>query len=273
MIGKGGASLETTLQGCRIHYVLHRNEKADAPVVVLLHGWGCDGSVFSFLEREIVEQCTLLIIDFPGHGKSDEPPEPWGVPEYAQQMLSLLDELQLDRVYVVAHSFGGRVALELATKKPELIEKLVITGGAGIKKQPSPEQMKRQAAFKRMNKILNAVKKVPFLAGLADQLQTKLRQRYGSADYIRLNENMRKTFVKVISYDQLELLSQVKASTLLIWGSNDTETPLWMGQQMEKEIPDAGLIVFDGRGHFAFAEEWQRFTIILKQFFFGGQNA
>ena len=90
---------------------------------------------------------------------------------------------------------------------------------------------------------------------------------------IKLNENMRKTFVKVINYDQAHLLEKIKASTLLIWGTADTETPLWMGQQMEKTIPDAALITFEGRSHFAFAEEWQRFVIITKQFFFGGDNA
>ena len=77
---------------------------------------------------------------------------------------------------------------------------------------------------------------------------------------------MRKTFVKVISEDLFPLLAQIKAPTLLIWGSDDTETPLWMGQMMEKEIADAGLIVFEGGTHFAFLEQWQRFVLIVKQF-------
>ena len=73
--------------------------------------------------------------------------------------------------------------------------------------------------------------------------------------------------------DLAEYLPQVKASTLLVWGSADTETPLWMGQKMEKEIPDAGLVVFEGRSHFAFLEEAQRFLVIVNTFLFGGNNA
>ena len=134
------------------------------------------------------------------------------------------------------------------------------------------EQKKRQTQYKRMNSLLEKFRKLPLLGRLAEMLQTKLRNKYGSADYIKLNENMRKTFVKVINYDQAHLLEKIQASTLLIWGSADTETPLWMGQQMEKNIPDAALITFDGRGHFAFAEEYPRFAIIAKQFFFGGDN-
>lgn len=264
--------MEATLNGCKIHYSLTRNADPSAPVVVLLHGWGCDGNIFSFLEREITQSSTVLTLDFPGHGSSSEPPEPWGVPEYTAQLAALLRELGFAKVNIVAHSFGGRVALELASSQPELVEKLVITGGAGLRKQPTEEQKKRQAQYKRINAILEKLKKLPLLGKLADMLQTKLRNKYGSPDYIKLNENMRKTFVKVINYDQAHLLEHVKASTLLIWGSADTETPLWMGQQMEKTIPDAALITFDGRGHFAFAEEWQRFVIIVKQFFFGGDN-
>ncbi len=265
--------MEATLNGCRLHYSLTRSENPDAPVTVLLHGWGCDGNIFSFLEREITQNSTVLTLDFPGHGMSAEPPEPWGVPEYTAQLIALLEELKLTKVNIVAHSFGGRVALELASSCPDLVDRLVITGGAGLRKQPTEEQKKRQAAYKRKNALLEKLKKLPLLGKLAEALQTKLRNKYGSPDYIKLNENMRKTFVKVINYDQAHLLERITASTLLIWGSADTETPLWMGQQMEKTIPDAALITFDGRGHFAFAEEWQRFIIIVKQFFFGGDNA
>ncbi len=265
--------METVLQGCKIQYTLHRNENPAAPVVVLLHGWGCDGNIFAYLQKEIMPSSTVLALDFPGHGQSDEPPEPWGVPEYTAQLKRLLDQLEMTKINVVAHSFGGRVAIELASTYPQLVDKMVITGGAGLRKQPTDEQKKRQAKFKRMNGLLEKLGKIPLLGKLAKAMQTKLRNKYGSPDYIKLNENMRKTFVKVINYDQAHLLDKIQASTLLIWGSADTETPLWMGQQMEKSIADAALITFDGRGHFAFAEEWLRFVTIVKQFFFGGENA
>ena len=84
---------------------------------------------------------------------------------------------------------------------------------------------------------------------------------------------MRKTFVKVVSQDLFPRLKDIQAPTLLIWGSEDTETPVWMGEQMEKEIPDAALIVFEGRTHFAFVEEWQRFLLIVRQFFMEGEKA
>ena len=108
------------------------------------------------------------------------------------------------------------------------------------------------------------------LRGLFGSLPEKGRealvQRFGSADYKALSPEMRKTFVKVVGYDQSALLSHIKNPTLLIWGDRDTETPLWMGQQMEKEIADSGLVVLEGGTHFAYLEQATRFQTIVRQF-------
>jgi len=265
--------LEALIQDCRLFYRYHPVEKSDAPTVLFLHGWGCDGSIFQAFVSDMNNHAAVLTVDFPGHGQSDEPSVPWGVPEYAEQIRKLLNELNIGRVSIVAHSFGGRVAIWLSSHYPELVEKMVITGGAGIRKPDSAKPSKRQQQYKRLKAIVNAMGKIPFLKGLVDTLQEKLVQKYGSPDYKRLNPEMRKTFVKVINQDLSEYLPKIKASTLLIWGGSDTETPLWMGQQMEKDIPDAGLVVFDGRSHFAFLEEAQRFLVIANTFLFGGNNA
>ncbi len=273
MFRKGGASLEATIQGCTLFYRWQHPENAKGPTVLLLHGWGCDSSIFSFIESGMPADASVLTIDFPGHGKSGEPSQPWGVKEYAQQLLQLMDTLKIQRVRMIAHSFGGRIAIYLASHYPERVEKMVITGGAGIRKPISESQKKRQARYKRWNSFFNALKRFKPFTRIVERWQTALRRRYGSADYNRLNENMRKTFVKVISEDLLPFLNDIQAPTLLIWGSEDTETPLWMGQEMEKRIPDAGLVVFEGRSHFAFVEEWQRFLMIVKEFFWGGEKA
>ena len=265
--------MEAFISDCKLFYRYQPNEKSDAPVVLFLHGWGCDGSIFQSFENEVGKNASILTVDFPGHGQSGEPNMPWGVPEYAEQIRLLLQQLKIEKVHIVAHSFGGRVAIWLSSHHPELVNKMVITGGAGLRKADAAKPSKRQMQYKRLKVLVAAMAKIPFLKALTDSLQEKLVQKYGSADYKRLNPQMRKTFVKVINHDLSEHLPKIKASTLLIWGSNDTETPLWMGQQMEKEIPDAGLVVFDGRSHFAFLEEAQRFQVIVTTFLFGGNKA
>jgi len=262
--------LEALICDCKLFYRYEKADKKDS--VLLLHGWGCDGSIFSAFEKEFLKNASVIAVDFPGHGQSGEPQIPWGVPEYAEQIRALLTELQLERVHIIAHSFGGRVAIWLSSHYPEMVDKMIITGGAGIRRQDSTKPSKRQKQYKTLKSLVGTVAKIPFLKKFADAMQEKLVQKYGSPDYKRLNPNMRKTFVKVINQDLSAFLPQIKASTLLIWGGNDTETPLWMGQQMEKEIPDAGLVVFDGRSHFAFLEEAQRFLVIANTFLFGGNT-
>lgn len=261
--------MEALIQDCKLFYRYEKSDKKDT--VLLLHGWGCDGSIFSAFEKVLKENASVLAVDFPGHGQSGEPPVPWGVEEYAKQIYSLLNELAIERVHIIAHSFGGRVAIWLSSHYPQLVDKMVITGGAGLRKQNNAKPNKRQKQYKTLKALVGYVAKIPFLKSFADNLQEKLVQKYGSPDYKRLNPNMRKTFVKVINQDLGEFLPLIQASTLLIWGAADTETPLWMGQKMEKEIPDAGLVVFDGRTHFAFLEEVNRFSVITKTFFWGGK--
>lgn len=265
--------MEDTLLGCRISYDFRRGDDASAPTVLLLHGWGCDGSIFSFIQSGLPKSASVLTVDFPGFGHSDEPPEPWGVPEYTEQIYILLKSLDIISVFIVAHSFGGRVAICLSAAHPELVKKLVLTGGAGIRKPITQSQQKRQSRYKRYNAALNAIKGIKPLSGAVDKWQQALRNKYGSEDYVKLNENMRKTFVKVISLDLLDRLKDIAAPTLLIWGERDADTPLWMGREMEARIPDAGLVVFEGGTHFAFIEQWQRFLLIVRQFFWGGGEA
>lgn len=259
--------MQATIHGCRIFYEITPCASDDAPRVLMLHGWGCEHGYFSPITNAMAKDATIITLDFPGHGQSGEPPEPWDASDFAAQIAELIRDNGLAPVDVIGHSHGGRVALKLAIEYPELVGKLVITGGAGLRKPETERSRKRTANYKRYSAFLNRMKKIPTLSPMAGKLQTALRNRYGSPDYVKLNENMRMTFVKLVSEDLTPQLSRIHAPTLLIWGDVDTETPLWMGQTMEKEIADAGLVVFEGGTHFAFLEQWQRFVVIVKQFF------
>ena len=258
------------VNGCGIHYEIRQNSNAVGTPVLFLHGWGCDMGFFSGTMDAMQEQATLIALDFPAHGESEEPPQPWGVKEFAEQVKQLLENNHIGKADIVAHSFGARVAIWLAAHDPQMIGKIVITGGAGLKKPESKASTGRTAQYKRLKAIVSFFMKAPFLKQSMEKMQEILVQKYGSADYAKLSKGMRASFVKIISEDLTPLLSKIAAPTLLIWGGNDQETPLWMGKTMEREIPDAGLVIFEGRSHFAFLEESARFLMIVKQFLWGG---
>ena len=234
--------------------------------VLLLHGWGCDMSLMRPLGERLKARHRVMMLDFPGHGQSGRPPEPWGVPEYAGCLRAVLDQAEFCPCAVIAHSFGARVTAYLAAEDPNRFTKIILTGAAGLRKPQSEEAKKRSEQYQRLKKWTQELKSVPGMKGLADRAQDRLREKYGSRDYNALDEEMRKTFVKVVNQDLADRYEKIRQSTLLIWGDQDAETPLWMGQKMEQLIPDAGLVIFEGGTHFAYLEQLDRFVLIAENF-------
>ena len=94
-----------------------------------------------------------------------------------------------------------------------------------------------------------------------------LPTKHGSADYNAASPLMRQCLVKVVNEDLTSLIPNIDVPTLLVWGQSDDAVPLSDGQLMEKLIPDAGLVVFEGCGHYAFLEQGGRFCRIISSFF------
>ena len=260
---KEGSAMERTAKGVNIHY---EQAGAAGKPVLLLHGWGCSLQHFQPILNDLQKDYRVTALDFPAHGQSGRPPEPWGVGEFAECVKAFGEQLGLFPCDIIAHSFGGRVALYMAAHWPELVSRLVITGGAGLKKEPTPQQKKRSEEYKKKKEALLGLTKLPLVGGMAQKSLKALQDKYSSPDYKALDDEMKKTFVKVINEDLTPLLPRIQASTLLIWGENDTETPLWMGQKMEQDIPDAGLVIFENDDHFAYLRQWPRFVAVVRAF-------
>lgn len=255
--------MEMQANGVNVHYEMHGQ---NGPRVLLLHGWGCSTKHFDPIVQDLKQTHRLCVIDFPAHGLSDRPPVPWEVSDFCVCVYDLISALHFFPCDIIAHSFGGRIAIKLSAENPDLVNRLVLTGCAGLRGNKSPEQIKRERSFKKKKAFLLKLSSVKPLKKLSDHLLHAMQQKYGSADYNALDDEMKKTFVKVISEDLRPYLSHIRAATLLVWGEKDTATPLWMGQVMEKEIPDAGLVVFENEDHYAYLRQWPRFTAIVKAF-------
>lgn len=255
--------MQLDIKGVKLHYEQYGS---GARHVLMLHGWGCEIKHFAPIAEAMQTDYHITVIDFPAHGQSSPPPAPWGVGDFAACVRELMERLDILPCDIIAHSFGGRVALYLAANEPRLVKHLVLTGGAGLKKTPTAAQQKRTAQYQRLKKLYQVLSSVKLLHAWSEKKLSALRKKYGSADYNALDDEMKKTFVKVISEDLSPLLPRIEAPTLLIWGENDQDTPLWMGQKMEKDIPDAGLVVFEGDDHFAYLRQWPRFVRIVSAF-------
>ncbi|MCL1796537.1 MAG: alpha/beta hydrolase [Clostridia bacterium] len=255
------------VRGANIYYEQH----GDGPDVLLLHGWGCSTELFAPIARELSRHMRVTMLDFAGHGRSGMPPEPWGALEFAEMAADVVETLGIIGCDVIGHSHGGRVALTLAAKRPELVRNLVLTGASGLRAEPTKRQKRRAARYKRLRGVSDALESARVFGSWPERFREALRMRYGSKDYRVLDAEMRRTFVKLVNFNVDEILPDVKASTLLIWGDADEETPLWMGRRMEARIPDAGLVVLPG-SHYVYLEQKNRFLTIAQHFLLGGHE-
>ena len=96
-------------------------------------------------------------------------------------------------------------------------------------------------------------------------IRDRAYRRLASEDY-RNAGDMRPTFVKIVNEDLSDLLPSIRSSTLLVWGSEDDAVPVSHARKMEAAIPDAGLVLFEGAGHFAYLDDPQRFCRVARHF-------
>lgn len=242
---------------------LHYDETGnpDGRPVILMHGWGCDHTTVRSIAAILENGMHVYNIDLPGHGKSPEPSFVWDVDEYAECIKSFIDKLAINDPVMIGHSFGGRIAIMLASENPWT--KMMLVDAAGIKPRRPLKFYLKKYSFKTVRHLL------PLICPpkQADKIIGAMRNKFGSADYRQASPTMRAIMSKAVNHDLTHLLPSIKASTLLVWGENDTATPLRDARIMEKKIPDAGLVVFKNVGHYSFLDNAGGFRAVTKEFF------
>lgn len=234
--------------------------------VVLLHGWGANiGLLWPLAEKLAPLGYRCYVPDLPGFGQTLSPPIAWSVHDYVKWVIDYLDVQGLETAYLFGHSFGGRLGLILGAEHGSRFIKMALADSAGVRPVPST---RGQLRLKLYRTALNSLQSIG-LKPQADQLRNWYSNRYGSADYKAVTGVMRETFVKVVNEDLLPYAARVKPSTLLFWGDADTDTPLWQGQLLEKTIPDAGLVVWEGAGHYSYLERLADTVRVMDHFFTG----
>lgn len=251
----------------QIHYEIFENENAPAneePPILLLHGWMAKIEAMAPIYQFFKKNRKVIAVDFPGQGgKSDTLKEVWGVPEYAEMIKDLLGYLQIKKCDVIGHSFGGRVIIYLSSKYQTIFRKIVLTDAAGIKPKMNLKKEFRIYSYK----VAKAILKIIMPKEKYEKKIDEMRKKRGSSDYAMLTSDaMRMTFQKVIGLDLTPNLKEIKSPTLLVWGENDNDTPMYMAKKMEKEIPDSGLVILENAGHFSYLDQTQKYLVIVNQF-------
>lgn len=235
---------------------------------MILHGWGSSSKVMMPIAKSLAHFHTCYIPDLPGFGESAEPETAWSIDDYADCIQAFIESLQVDKIDLLVHSFGGRIALKLCAREfgKNKIAKVLITGGAGMK----PKRSMKFYIKKYTAKILKApfvILPEPLKRKSLNKLRaTKFWKKLGSSEYSELSGVMRETFVKSVTEFLEPVLPEIPHEVLLLWGKDDDATPLYQGERMEKGIRNAALVVIDDAGHYAFLDKPKHFTRIAVAF-------
>ena len=194
----------------------------------------------------------VTAIDFLGFGKSGALTQPFSVGDYAQWLKEILMALGIEKPHVLAHSFGCRVAVKLASENPKAFDKIVLTGPAGV-------ILKRGFRYKAKVKMYRFVRKI------APKFAEK---RFGSKEYRSLSPIMKESYKKIVNEDLRGCASKVHSPTLIVEGSADRVTTEAEAEIYLQSFPNARLEKIEG-GHFAFAENPVAFNLIVEEFLYG----
>lgn len=233
--------------------------------VILMHGWGCTGSTVESIRALLAPTHRVITVDFPGHGNSTEPPErpdgtPWGVEEFTQVIEDLVRHEHIARPVLIGHSFGGRVSILYASRNE--VNRVVLVDAAGVKPRRPLSYYWKVYSFKLAKWITLA-----FLGKKRGQARIDaMRARRGSADYRQASPMMRRVLARCVNEDLRHVMPLIKAPTLLMWGENDTATPLADARKMNALIPDSGLVTFARCGHYCFLDNPRAFATVLLKF-------
>jgi pimeloyl-ACP methyl ester carboxylesterase len=258
------------IRGININYY----DRGSGEAVLFLHGWGSDISVFRAFLDGLAGYCRALAVDLPGFGGSGEPPSSWSVGDYADFAADFLSELEIKKVVLIGHSFGGRVIIKLASGENSRreridIEKIILIDSAGIRPKKGPIRKMRSVIYKAVKALVSAKavrEKFP-------ELLESWRTRNSSADYRNATPMMRECLVKIVGEDLTQCLPSISCPTLLVWGENDRDTPISDARTMERLIPDSGLVILKNAGHYPFLDQSYAFGRVLDSFLNIKRNA
>ena len=165
--------------------------------------------------------------------------KPYSLNDYIEEVEEFKYKNDLKTPHIIAHSFGARIALKACAKDKNFCDKLVLTGAAGLKPKKTFKKTANKIAF---NFLKNFVKK------------EKLKRFY-SKDYLSLSPVMKESFKLIIGEHLDYLLNDIENETLIIYGKQDKETPIYMARRLKNQIEKSRLSIYEGAGHFCFIDK------------------
>jgi len=209
--------------------------------LIWLHGWGHNRAGFQRIAALFQNVGQNRLYDLPGFGETPRLFDGAATNDYADSLAAQLDK---DRQHIIiGHSYGGRVAVQLAAKYPTLVKAIILVGGAGLPRRRSIFFKIKAAGLKALGKAARICDRV-----FRTKYQDAYRARFGSEDY-RNAGDLRGTLVSAVTENLAAQAREIKCPALLLYGDGDTEAPPEIGKRYETLIAVSRYIELKGYDH------------------------
>lgn len=236
----------------------------EKPTLVILPGWGGSRQTWQEFIALASRHFNVHCIDLPCFGDEPCPAEVWSIEEYAEFAKQKLLRVTMheSRVMLLGHSFGGQVAVYLAAKHPELIDKLILSGAAVVR----PNRVLRRAFFQAAAALGRAALNLPGFHKQAGSIKRFFYCLIGSPDYLETAGTKREIYKKIIRQDGTDFLPRIQAPTLVVWGTKDRLTPLRHGRKIFRLLPRARWHQFKAARHALHRERPAELLAVIREF-------
>jgi sigma-B regulation protein RsbQ len=243
--------------------------------MLFAHGFGCDQNMWRFITPAFENNYRIILFDYVGAGKSDlsayNPERYSSLQGYAQDVLDICEELDLDDVIFVGHSVSSMIGLLAAVAKPELFSHIIMVG-------PSPCYINDEGYVggfekKDIEGLLETMEKnyigwanflAPNIMGNQDrpELGQELTESFCSTDPVIANQFARATFFS----DNRRDLPKLKIPSLILQCSEDIIAPAQVGEYLHTHLPKSTLRVMNAKGHCPHMSEPEETIALIKDY-------
>jgi pimeloyl-ACP methyl ester carboxylesterase len=273
----------------RVHTaMLNRHEfwyldSGNGPAVLFIHGLTGSHRNWAQLVEKLNTDHRVLAPDLFGHGASEKLMGDYSLGAHAATLRDLLDRLEIDRITLVGHSFGGGIAMQFCYLFPERVEHLVLVASGELGRAVSP--LLRATTVPGAGWILPVIAS-GWVRGRVETVGRALTSRgwRASSDTTEIwrgftslaDADSRRAFLAttrsvidpggqtVTAHDHLPMAIEVP--TLIVWGTRDRMIPAWHATTAHEVISDSRVVLFEGAGHFPHLDQPERFAQLLSDF-------
>jgi pimeloyl-ACP methyl ester carboxylesterase len=253
------------VDGLRIAY----ERAGDGPPLILLHGYVGDAPATWRQQIDgLSDEYTVIAWDAPGAGRSSDPPESFGMADYADCLAGFIEQLGLETSHVAGLSFGGALALALYRRHPAIPSTLILTsayaGWSGSLPADVAAKRLQQAlvlADLSPDEFVGTLLPTMFSEGTPAQSVDAFR-----ASMLAFHPAGFRAMARASAQNLREVLPRIKVPTLLVHGDRDVRAPLSVAEDLHAAIFGSTLVVLPDTGHACNIEAPEAFNRAVRAF-------